>query len=155
MKTEGTSVETVVAEIEISYKPLIKPSLRPKLSSPEDAYRLLIDSWDMEKIELVEQFKVMLLNRAKRVLGICSLTTGSATGTIADPRLVFAIALKANASEIIIAHNHPSGNLMPSTADEKLTLKMKAAGELLDIPVIDHVIVSIEGFYSFAKEGLL
>lgn len=155
MNKETNPVETVVAEIEISYRPTVKPSQRPKIAQPEDAYRLLIDTWDMTRIELVEQFKVMLLNRSKRVLGICTLTTGSATQTIADPKQVFSVALKANASEIIIAHNHPSGNLSPSKADYELTYKMKTVGDYLELRVVDHIIVTTEGFYSFAKEGIL
>lgn len=152
---EQYSVDSIVTEIEISYKPNIKPSKRPKITKPEDAYQLLLDTWDITKIELVEQFKVMLLNRSKRVLGICTLTTGSVVGTIADPKQVFAVALKANASEIILAHNHPSGNLIPSKSDEDLTQKMKAAGMLLELKVIDHIIVTVEGFYSFAQEGTI
>jgi len=155
MNKETNSGEIVVAEIEIRYIPTVKPSKRPKIGLPEDAYRILIDSWDMAKIELVEQFKVMLLNRAKRVLGICTLTTGSVTGTIADPKQVFAVALKANACEIIIAHNHPSGNLIPSKADYQLTYKMKTVGDYLDLKVVDHIIVTAEGFYSFAQEGTI
>ena len=155
MKAETNSVETVVAEIEISYKPTVKPSQRPKIEQADDAYRILIDTWDRGKIELVEQFKVMLLNRAKRVLGICTLTTGSVTGTIADPKQVFAVALKANAAEIIIAHNHPSGNLSPSKADYQLTYKMKTVGDYLELRVVDHIIVTTEGYYSFAQEGTI
>lgn len=155
MKEALHAVEMVVAEIEISYKPTVKPSQRPKIGTPKEVYQLLIDTWDMAKIELVEQFKVMLLNRGKRVLGVCTLTTGSVTGTIADPKQVFAVALKANASEVIIAHNHPSGNLMPSKADYELTYRMKTVGDYLELKVVDHIIVTVEGFYSFAQEGTI
>ena len=155
MKEETNSVEMIVAEIEISYRPKIKPAARPKIRLPEDAYHLLITHWDMNKIELVEEFKVMLLNRGKRVLGICTLTSGSVVQTIADPKQVFSVALKANATEIILVHNHPSGTLEPSVADQELTRKMKTAGEYLELRVIDHIIVSTEGYYSFAQEGLL
>ncbi len=83
------------------------------------------------------------------------VSTGGVTGTVADPKLVFVAALKANACSIIISHNHPSGNLKPSQADEHLTQKIKLAGQFLDIKLIDHIIVSSEGYYSFADEGLI
>jgi DNA repair protein RadC len=155
MQDELFSVETIVAEIEISYTPNIKPSRRPKIKTPDEAYRLLIDTWDKSKIELVEQFKVILLTRAHGVLGICTLTSGTVTNTVADPKQVFSLALKANAVEIMLAHNHPSGSLLPSKSDEELTRKMKVAGQFLDLLVLDHIIVTTEGFYSFAKEGML
>jgi DNA repair protein RadC len=115
----------------------------------------LLKAWDENKIEFVEQFKVMFLNRANKVLGIYDVSTGGISGTVADPRVVFVAALKANCCGIIISHNHPSGNLTPSRQDEVLTQKIKQAGQLLDIKLLDHVIVCNEGFYSFAEEGLL
>jgi len=98
---------------------------------------------------------VILLNRANRVIGIFNLSTGGTVGTVAEPKLVFASSILRNASSIILAHNHPSGNLKPSTADTELTKKMKEAGKLLDIPVLDHLIVTSEGYYSFADEGII
>ena len=153
MKEENLGV--AVAEIEISYVSDIKPSERPKITSQEDAYQLLIKTWDATKIELLEQFKVMLLNKANRVLGICTLTSGNVSGTIADPKQIFVVALKANASLVIIAHNHPSGSLIPSVYDHDITKKIKAAGDFLDLRVIDHLIITTEGYFSFADEGVL
>ena len=90
------------------------------------------------------------------MLAIFELSTGGVTGTVADPKLVFAAALKLNACNIILCHNHPSGSLKPSQADEALTRKIKEAGRYLDLPVIDHLIISGENnYYSFADEGLL
>lgn len=109
----------------------------------------------MGKIELMEKFKCMFLNRANRVLGIYELSTGGISGTVADSRLVFAAALKINSSKIIISHNHPSGNLKPSKEDENLTARLKEGGRLLDIPILDHLIITREGYFSFADEGLL
>jgi len=86
---------------------------------------------------------------------VVDISTGGVTGTIADPKLIFSAALKANACGIILSHNHPSGNIKPSPADEQLTAKIKAAGKYLDINVLDHVIVTSENYYSFAEEGLL
>lgn len=144
-----------VAEIQLVYRSNVKPSQRPKVSSSRDAYEVFFKNWDLDKIKFVEQFKVMLLNRANKVLGIYELSCGSVSGTVADPKLVFVAALKANASSIILAHNHPSGCLNPSQADINLTKKLKEGGKLLDIAVLDHVIVTNEGHYSFADEGIL
>ena len=144
-----------VAEIQLTYKSDVKPSLRPKISGSKDAYNILAENWDNSKIEFVEQFKVMLLNRANKVLGIFEVSSGGSTGTVADPKLIFAAAIKANACGIILAHNHPSGNLQPSQADNELTRRMKEGGKLLEIQVLDHVIVTIDGYFSFADEGLI
>lgn len=99
---------------------------------------------------MVEQFKVLLLNTANKVLGISDISTGGVSSTVADPRIVFTTALKANASKIILAHNHPSGNLRPSQSDTDLTIKMKEAGRFLDIMVLDHLIITNEGYYSIS-----
>ena len=98
-----------VAEIQLTYKSNVKPSLRPKITGSKDAYDELLENWDGSKIELVEQFKVMLMNRANKVLGIFELSTGGVSGTVADPKIIFVAALKGGASGIIVAHNHPSG----------------------------------------------
>jgi DNA repair protein RadC len=87
----------------------------------------LISAWDDNKIELVEQFKVLLLNRANKVLGICNISTGGVSGTVADPKIIFIAVLKANCCAVIISHNHPSGNLKPSRQDEELTQKLSKA----------------------------
>lgn len=155
MEIETVPKANSVAEIEISYKPILKLSTLAKVQSSEDVYRLLIATWDKTKLEFVEQFKVMLLNRNNRILGICTISTGNSTGTIADPKLIFAVALKSNAGSIILAHNHPSGNLVPSKADCELTQKFKEGGKFLEVAVLDHLIVTIEGFYSFADEGAM
>src|ERR1700690_1886305 len=144
-----------VAEIQLSYKSTVKPSLRPKIASSKDAYEVLLQGWDTSKLEFIEQFKVLLLNRANKVLGIFEVSSGGSTGTVADPKLIFAAAIKTNACGIIMTHNHPSGNLQPSQADIDLTKKMKDGGKLLEIQVLDHLIITSEAYYSFADEGLL
>ena len=149
------SVVNTVAEVQLIYKSKVKPSERPQIRSSKDCYEILKQTWDEDKIEFVEQFKVMLLNKAQRVLGIYEMSTGGVAGTIADTRLVFIAALKANACGIILSHNHPSGNLIPSRADEELTRKMKQAGMLIEIPVLDNIIMTSESYFSFADEGLL
>ena len=97
----------------------------------------------------------MLLSRANRVLGICTLSKGGTAGTVVDCKLVFATALKACAQSIIVSHNHPSGNLMPSEQDKRLTRRLVQVGKALDLPVLDHVIVTSEGYFSFADDGEL
>jgi len=144
-----------VSEVELIYKNKVKPSERPVVKSSKECYELLSSTWNENKIEFVEQFKVILLNRAQKVLGIYELSTGGVSGTVADPKLVFTAALKANACKIILTHNHPSGNLKPSMEDEQITKKMAVAGMYLDIKVIDHLIITSEGYFSFADEGLL
>ncbi len=143
-----------VEEIGLVYKTSIKASERPVISSSQDVYKLLLDNWDKDTIELFEEGKIILLNQANRVLGLYSLSKGGITGTVMDPKLIFTAALKRGACHIILSHNHPSGNLKPSKADEDLTAKIKAAGKLLDITVLDHVIISSEGYFSLADEGL-
>lgn len=144
-----------VSEVELIYKTKVKASQRPKIVSSKDAAQLLRRLWDVNKIDFVEQFKVLLLNRSNKVLGMVEISSGGVTGTIVDCKLIFVAALKANACNLIISHNHPSGNLKPSKADEELTQKIKEAGKFLDIRLHDHIIVTSESYYSFADEGLI
>jgi DNA repair protein RadC len=156
METTNSLAWMQVAEIELIYKSKVKASQRPTVTTSQDAFKLFKQNWDENKIEFIEQFKVLFLNRSNKVLAIFELSTGGVTGTVADPKLVFAAALKLNACNIILCHNHPSGSLKPSQADEALTRKIKEAGRYLDLPVIDHLIISGEdSYYSFADEGLL
>ncbi|HEY8689377.1 MAG TPA: JAB domain-containing protein [Chitinophagaceae bacterium] len=144
-----------VSEIDLIYRSKVKASERPQIKTSKDAADLLRHLWSEDKIDFVEQFKVLFLNRANKVLGIFEVSTGGITGTVADPRLIFVAALKMNCTGILISHNHPSGNLKPSKPDEDLTLKIKQAGLFLDIKLLDHIIVTGEGYYSFADEGLI
>jgi len=109
----------------------------------------------MDKIELLEEFKILLLNRRNRVLGLMDISQAGLSGTVANPKVIFAAALKCCASGIILAHNHPSGELDPSREDTALTNKIKAGAELLDLKVLDHLIISKDRYYSFADEGLM
>lgn len=145
----------MVSEVELIYRSKIKASQRPKVSRSREAYELLLKHWDKDKIELMEQFKVIFLNRGHRVMGIYDISTGGITGTVADPRLIFTAALKINACELILAHNHPSGNLTPSEADKLMTSKLASAAKFLDMHVFDHIIVTPESYFSFADEGLV
>ncbi|MFT2007524.1 RadC family protein [Pontibacter sp. 13R65] len=102
-----------------------------------------------------EEFWVILLNRANIVMRKEAISTGGVAGTVADPKIIFKKALDQLASSVILVHNHPSGNLKPSAADISLTKKMKEAGTLLDLPILDHIIFTDNDYYSFADEGLL
>lgn len=144
-----------VSEIQLSYRPKYKASTRPIICSSREAYNILKENWDGGKIDFIEQFKILLLNRANRVLGIFEASLGGVSGTVADPKIIFAAALKGSASSIILSHNHPSGSLKPSEADLRLTKKLKEAGTFLEIPVLDHIIITSEGYLSMADEGLL
>ena len=146
---------SVVAEIRLSYHPAVRPSQRPKVSTSIEVYNIFRDTWDDDRLELQEQFKVMLLNRTNRVLGIVEISSGGMTGTIADPKLVFAVALKSGACSVILAHNHPSCQLKASEADIALTQKLSLAGQFLDLPVLDHIILTAEGYLSFIDQGLM
>jgi len=146
---------TKVAEVELVYKSKVKASERPVVQSSADAANILRILWEEGKMELVEQFKVLFLNRSNKVICIYNVSSGGVTGTVADPKLIFMAALRVNAVSIILCHNHPSGSLKPSKADEELTLKIKGAGTFLDIKVLDHVILTSESYFSFADEGLL
>ncbi len=102
-----------------------------------------------------EVFSVIYLNNANKIISFEIVSEGGITGTMADSRIILKKALEKNAVSVILSHNHPSGNLKPSRADMQLTERIKQAAQLFDIKVLDHIIVSIEGYYSFADEGIL
>ena len=145
------SIMITIQEIKVSYTSGNRDKV--KITNSKDSYELLLSCWSQKTIELQEEFKVLLLNRNHQVLGIYPLSKGGVSGTVVDAKLVFSVALKCNASSIVIAHNHPSGNLKPSEADLRLTKKIKEAGNYLDVKVLDHIILSREGYYSFADES--
>ncbi len=125
---------------------------RKKITCSRDAYEYLYaDLVDLQH----EEFHVLLLNRANEVITQLKLSSGGITGTVADVRILFEQALKNKAVSVLIAHNHPSGQLRPSPDDISLTRKVKQSGEILSIPLFDHVIVGGKGYYSFADEGIL
>jgi len=106
-----------------------------------------MENWDQDSIEHIEEFKLMLLTRSNKVLGIASVSKGGISGTVTDVRIILQYAIKANASGIIICHNHPSGNIQPSESDIKITRKIKESGNLMDVQLLDHLIVIPEGSY--------
>lgn len=127
----------------------------PKITSSSSAYDLLLPLYDPGLIELQEMFIVLFLNRAHQVKGWYRLSTGGITGTVADPRLILGMALKSATCSLIISHNHPSSNLVPSSADKQLTEKISSAAKFMDLTLLDHIIVNRNKYFSFADEGLI
>lgn len=155
MKAQIQNSLFMVSEIKVSYQPKFNASERPKVTKSKDAYDILFNNWDQGRIELNEQFFILLLNRANRVIGLTEISSGGFSGTVVDPKLVFGIALKSCASGIILCHNHPSSNLKPSQSDLVLTRRLVEAGKLLDLLIWDHIILTKRGYFSFGDEGLL
>ncbi|MCR8561049.1 JAB domain-containing protein [Mucilaginibacter sp. BJC16-A38] len=144
-----------VAEVELVYRNSIPPESRPYINKSQLAHKVLRASWDENRIGLVEQFKIVLLDIRNNCLGICDISSGGLSACFADPKLVFMAALKGKASKIIAAHNHPSGNNSPSGADIELTNRLIEGGRILDIKVVEHIILTSDGYYSFADNGLI
>ncbi len=144
-----------VPEVKVWYcnKGLI---LEPQqINRSQDAEKVFRANWSKD-IGMLEEFNVLLLNRANYVKGILRLSRGGLTGTVADPRILFATALKSLSVGVIAGHNHPSGSIKPSSQDIELTKKLKEIGRFHEITLIDHLILSPHsGFYSFADEGML
>lgn len=125
---------------------------REKITNSRDAFEVLRSSLgDLP----YEEFWILLLNKANKVIRKCSISEGGVSGTVVDPKKIFKIALDNHASSIILGHNHPSGNIQPSEADHKITKKVKDAGNMLDVAVLDHIIIGDDRYYSFADEGSL
>lgn len=145
-----------LGELDVIYKYQNSLSDRPTIKTSDDAILILKDLYSFEKLGLQEQFVVIFVNRSNTVIGCTNLFSGGISGTVVDVKIVIAMALKLMATSILISHNHPSGNLAPSEQDIKLTKKIKAALEFMDMSLVDHLIVSPEfKFLSFVNEGLL
>jgi len=144
---------TQVAELLVSYSAHIVSE--QKISNSRETYSLIINHWNLNTIEMLEEVKILLLNKSNKALGVYDLSKGGMSSSIIDVKIVLCIALKTLASGIIIAHNHPSGNLNPSKTDIDITKKLKSACNLMDITVLDHLIISRNNYYSFADDGLL
>jgi len=149
-------MKTKVNEIAISYSGSLKVNLLPKITCSKSAADLAFNQWNKNTIGLHECFKIILLNNSNRVKGIYELSNGGITGTLVDVRILFAVILKSVSTAVILLHNHPSGVLKPSEPDKRLTQKIKKAGELFDIKILDHIIINPDGeYYSFADNGIL
>lgn len=144
----------LLREVEIIYS-TPKSDTPVQVTSSKDAYNVFIAAFDKRKLQYKEFFYVLLLNRSNHCIGIAKVSEGGLTSTVVDAREIFQLALKSSTTGIIIAHNHPSGNLRPSDADNKLTKKIKEAGLMLDIQLLDHLIITADGYWSYADEGKL
>ena len=150
------TLQITIAEVKLVYRTKVKASEMLQIRCSKDAFDIFMGSWDLDSIEHVEEFKLMLLTRSNKVLGIASISKGGINGTVTDIRIILQYAIKSNASGIIICHNHPSGNLQPSESDQAITRKIKDSGLLMDVQLLDHLIItSEENYYSFANNGLV
>jgi DNA repair protein RadC len=150
------TLQTNISEVRLVYRTKVKASERLQVKCSKDAFDIFMENWDLDSIEHIEEFKLMLVTRSNKVLGIASISKGGISGTVTDVRIILQFAIKANSSRMIICHNHPSGNLNPSESDTKITHKIKEAGNLMDIQLLDHLILTMDGsYYSFADNGLL
>ncbi len=143
-----------IAEVTISYKFGKYFADCEKITSSNSVYEIGQEV-SKEYIEHHERFNIILLNNSNHVLGVAELSKGGITGTLVDMRIVYQNLIKANAVAFIAFHNHPSGNLNPSEADKQLTKKLKEGAQLLDIKLLDHVIITTKGYFSFADEGII
>jgi DNA repair protein RadC len=156
MKTKGigeAKAITILAAIELGRRRKeTELEEKPKIQASRDAFQLLYPQlMDLPH----EEFWILLTNRASRVIKAKRISEGGVAGTVADPKIIFKLALEELASGIIVAHNHPSGNLTPSQSDIDLTKRLKEAGRFLEIQLLDHLIVAGNRYYSFADEGMI
>jgi DNA repair protein RadC len=144
---------SIVAALELGKRRrLAEATQREAITCSRDAYDILLPLFEDLKHE---EFWVLLLNRANKVVRKEKISTGGVAGTIVDNKIILKLALEALASGMVLAHNHPSGNLKPSQADINLTKQIKQAAQLLEVNLVDHLIVTDHGYYSFADEGIL
>lgn len=143
-----------VCDVKLTYNTKVKSTERPLMVLADDVYKLLIDYvYDKEVIQYKECLKLILLNTACNLLGVAHISEGGINETSADIRIIMQAAILGNASYIILAHNHPSGNLKPSAEDDLLTTNIRDAAKLFNIRLLDHVIVTDCGYYSYSEEG--
>lgn len=144
---------TIVAAMELGRRRKEQePHIKPKISSSKDVYELMRpDLYD----EVVEHFYLILMNRSNQVIKKHLISQGGTSGTVVDAKIVFKTALEHLAQSMILVHNHPSGSLTPSEQDKRLTERLVKIGRDMDLPVLDHVIFSDRGYFSFADEGIL
>ena len=145
-----------IPEIKISLKvDKFKKSELTSITSSKQGYEIFRTLFNADTIDWLEESIILCLNRSNRVLGYYKLSSGGTAGTMMDPKVIFTIALNCSASAIIVAHNHPSGNLTPSQPDIKTTENIKKLGDMMGITLLDHIIVTDEGFYSFSDDNKL
>lgn len=143
----------LISEIEVSYNPHRIADY--KISDSSKTYELILSQWNWKEIEMLEEVKVIFLNKNNIVIGVYNLAKGGISQCTVDIRIILAVALKSLSTSIILVHNHPSGNLQPSQSDKEITKNLKEACKMVQIALIDHLIITKENYYSFADEGLL
>lgn len=148
---------TQIAELTVSYQVTPDFEKLPVITTSVQAYEFMYSFFPPGTIALQEHFFVAYLNRANKVIGVYHTSIGGISSTVSDPRLILGTALKLAASNLLLAHNHPSANMRPSVADRELTKRLIEGSRLLDLSVLDHLIVGpTQGeYYSFADDGLL
>ena len=140
-------------EISIKYKGTKKTELKA-IKSSQDIYNIIKPLFNENTIEWTEEMILICLSRANKVIGYYKVSSGGVAGTYIDPKVIFTIALNcAGTCNLILSHNHPSGNLSPSDADDQITKKLQTAAALFDMKILDHLILTNEGYYSYCDEG--
>lgn len=147
------NTETTVSEIQVAYYPCKMSGIT--LTTSSKVIEVLRTIWDESIIEMQEEVKVLFVNSSNAVIGIYNLSKGGITGSLVDIRLILAVALKCLATGLILVHNHPSGNLSPSSSDLAIVKKLKTACKLLDVALLDSIIITKDSYMSFNDEGLL
>ena len=147
------NIDYKIGEVKLSYKPKYKR--QQKVTYSEDCYKYMLSTYKKGTICYKEYFKVLILNQANQILGYTLISEGGITETCADVRLIMQAALLTNSVALILAHNHPSGNLKPSPEDIRLTKQVREASNFMRIKILDHIILSDTEYYSFADEGML
>lgn len=159
VKKSDAKEQGKIAEIDLSFKP--RPDLPDKkINSSRDAFQVMQEVWDESKVNLQEEMFVMLLSRSNKPIGYSFISRGGRAGTVVDPALVAALAVKSGAAGVILAHNHPSGNVNQSDADVRVTKRLSSGLSMLDILVLDHLIVVQDEYgnwkyQSLADEGII
>ena len=142
-----------VAEVQLSYRNTVPYKKRTQITNAKEAYKVLLKIHNDDTIDYTESFRVIYLNQSNHVLGCRTISEGGLTNTQSDIRTIMQGALLTNAVAMIIAHNHPSGNVTPSEKDIKITSQINKAAKLLDLQLLDHIIYTRETYFSFADDG--
>lgn len=142
-------------KIALTYDKKVKRSELEIISVAKDAEKVFRKIFDADTFDWIESMVMICLNRNNKVIGFYKVSSGGVSGTMCDPKVIFTVALNCGASSIMLAHNHPSGNVKPSQADILVTKKIKSAGELLEIHLFDHLILTNDSYFSMQEEGII
>src|SRR5450432_1432764 len=145
----------VLSEIELGYNTAVPAINKPRIKCSQDAHKQFLELMDRSQFNIKEEAAVLFINRSKRVIGGYQLSSGGITGTVVEIRIILGMALKCLASGFIIAHTHPSGELSPSKQDLDLTIRLMEAGKLMEIPLLDHLIITDGAYLSMAEDDLM